>query len=644
MVAPDDLENSVEDELPEGLDDESSEEETSSLDPDDDELSEPEPEDEPELEDDSEPEPDEEPEPPKKKRKRGRPRKKKSEKGKRKVTRTTTEEFDEPLEHSDEMTSIIQAVRAYGGAGSISVDRMKPTYINGIPSKGILERYDLDVTFEELQAEIKEKYGGGTYAIRVLDDRGVPKGRKQFYIPGIPKMPDEQLAKTEGAKSPDDEVKQMQIDIKKLELEEKKAEQRRQLEKRLQRFQEEDEARAQLSMPDLSEGGDSNHEIELLRQEMRHREELNTLRNEIREMGRSDKGAELMPIVESIRASSETNMKSMELMMRTMMQSGTDGAAARQETMALMMQMMMKMNESQQLNQKAIAEATSSAAATQVELLKGMLTEKHADRRADAEQMMGLITMGAEFAGVGGGNKTEAEFDTGSKVADTILGGIAALSQRIQGASAPQAAPAPQPLPAAPPAPVSAPAPPVATPPRPSAIPVATPTRPPTPSAVSIPPQPAAVAQGSEVDEAAAQRAKVMLALLRALAQEATQAPLESQWATEAVKYLPADVRGQFMDCGTMQDVINVVVPFMDGPLQNQYMALIQDPGKRQWIMSAVNALKVNIEAATSQQPPKGAVSVGEIGENEAAVNDSDVYDQEEDKAEEVTVEQPESF
>jgi len=133
-----------------------------------------------------------------------------------------------------------------------------------------------------------------------------------------------------------------------------------------------------------------------------------------------------------------------------------------------------------------------------------------------------------------------------------------------------------------------------------------------------------------------------MLALLGALADEATQAPLKSQWAEEAVNYLPEDVREQFMGCQGMQDVINVVMPFMDSTLQHRYTVLIQNPSKRQWIMAAVNSLKNNIRAALANSQPKGAVSASEIDSEDD--EDTSPYEEEEENAEDIAVEQPENF
>lgn len=73
---------------------------------------------------------------------------------------------------------------------SVHVDRIHPPRWKGRDIAGFIAHFVPPITFDELQQKVKDEYGGGRYAVRIMVS-GRLKTRRGFEIAGDPKLPDE---------------------------------------------------------------------------------------------------------------------------------------------------------------------------------------------------------------------------------------------------------------------------------------------------------------------------------------------------------------------------------------------------------------------------------------------------------------------
>lgn len=496
-----------------------------------------------------------------------RPRKK----GGKKVVRTVREEYlaDEDGQNGEDDTSDFDSLSL---GGYYSVDRISPAYINGTPSAGMIEKFGIETPIDEIIEALRTTYGGGTFKIRKHSEKGKWIGSKQFKVPGRPKLPDDnsnERAIPKDAQDPNDELKTMQVDIKKTELGTIKAQKEYEARKKLRMLEEQDEFKS-------SDSGDSDLklEIERLRLKMEYDAKLNELRNELKEFGNT-KPDNTGAIIAAITAAVGVTLKSL-------IDASATSAKSKEDSNSTMMSLMMEMSKIQQASQAAIITATSQAAGNSIELLKGMLAEKSTAKRDEINQTIEILRLGTEL-GQGNSKDEEGNFNTGSQVVDTVLGGIRAVTKKISEAREPLGElPAPQ----------------LASSGRPI-ISRQVPQAPPPPPA---PPQPTAAQLAEE------QKKGLMKQILKSLAVEAEVCPTESQWARGIVKHLPIDIREAFSKCSTVEDVLKLVNPYLDASLIMDFAPIIQNEVKKKWLMGAVEELKENIKAV--KRTPKAKPEV----------------------------------
>jgi len=240
-----------------------------------------------ESDEDPDPEPEFEDEPDEEvitKRRRGRPKKEPDFAHKR-VKRV--EEYIEPIggrpkdaDDSEQFSSLLETIATLGEEGSISVDRVRPREIRQIPSCGMLERYGMDENVNEIIGSIKRKYGGGRYKIRVLDARGRIRKTKDFALPGRPLVGDEEEEKKGvGADGMTEELRRMQFETKKLELEADAIEKKHRIRKRMDRLEASDEDELIMPEPSGDDVDEYQHKLEMFKMEQKHRDDMRELRH-----------------------------------------------------------------------------------------------------------------------------------------------------------------------------------------------------------------------------------------------------------------------------------------------------------------------------------------------------------------------------
>lgn len=543
------------------------------------------------------------------KRKRGRPRKD----DKKKIVRTTREEFFADDDDSEETSDLADPEKQMAIAGLndgyFAVDRVSPSTIRGIPSAGMLEKYGLETPFDEIIEEIKSVYGGGTYRLRLHDSRGKWKRKKNFRIPGKPKQPEDGDSNdSRSGQDGTDELQSIKIDIKKKELEQERFKKERELERTVRRLTSEDDEFSPHSSR-ASKGADEDLRLELERMKikMEYDQKLNVIREEMREMSDKPSG--------NNEALISAVLSSAGLVIKSIFESNAKKEESKQSSDNMVLTMMMKLAELQQSNQSAIVDATARAASSNIDLLKSLLSEKSSDKRAETQQTLDILRMGTELAM--GNTEKDNEFDTGSQIVDTLLGGVRAISKKIDSAraSTQQALPAPEPqVPSGRPVMRRIVEKPVET----SPVVQAQATPRPVQQVQKIQQPQGQKMTAAEV--AALQKTELMKRVLRSLAVEAEMCPGHSEWADGLPKYLPIDIKEQFLKCNTVDDVMIMVNPYLDQDLILDFVNILSNDTKKKWVINAVSALKKNIMQSNQDSTQEDVVEdLDEATEDESA-------------------------